>query len=83
MLLELADSQYDRWFNSNGESEQKSHYKNHIGNLNDLVFVFKHILSLFYGNFGYIKITEDQGDWDKSDTYCPVTMYVADFVTLI
>lgn len=57
-------------------------YKKSINNLNDLVFVFKQILALQYNSDGYIKITEDQGNWDTKDTYCPVTVQVSDFVTL-
>ena len=51
--------------------------------MNDLARTFKQILLHNYKTEGYMKITEDQGDWDKRDSFLPVTLMTADFVTLV
>jgi hypothetical protein len=81
VLLELDESKYPKMQNSEGEAE--FYYQKSIANLNDLVFVFKQILFHHYQTNGYIRITEDQGQWDANESYMPVTLQTADFVTLI
>lgn len=51
--------------------------------MNDLAFVFKQILFHQYNTNGYIRITEDQGEWDHLESFMPVSLHTADFVTLI
>ena len=79
MLLELDESKQKKLMSSEGAVE----YDKSINTLNDLAFVFKQILFQQYQTSGYIRITEDQGNWDTSESYMPVTLYTADFVTLI
>ena len=81
LLLEFDESQYPR-FSDEEIKDQMVAYKKSIKNLNDLVYVFKQILAIQYKNAGYIRITEDQGQWDQRETFCPVTVYVSDFVTI-
>lgn len=81
MLLELDESKQKKMMDSEGAVEFT--YDKSINTLNDLAFVFKQILLTQYTTSGYIRITEDQGNWDTSESYMPVTLHTADFVTLI
>lgn len=82
LLLEFDESTIPEFIND-GEAHVVQ-YKKSINSLNDLIYVFKQILHLQYHNEGYIRISEDQGNWDNpQDTFCPVGLCVADYVTLI
>jgi hypothetical protein len=82
VLLELDESNYPK-ITKNEEDEAEFLYQKSIANLNDLAYVFKQILFHQYSTDGYIRITEDQGDWDMPESFMPVTLHMADFVTLI
>ena len=77
-MLEFGDSKI-----KSEESGDEIKYEKCPRNLNDLVFVFKHILEKQYNMAGYINITEDQGQWGSGDPNLPIILKAADFVTLL
>ena len=66
MLLEFDEGMIS------AEDKENMVYNKQVRNLNDLVYVFKRMLTTQYNLDGYINITEDQGEWDTADAYIPV-----------
>ena len=81
MMIELDEKVWQEHRDSDGELE--FHYKKCINSMNDLARMFKQILLYHYKTEGYMKITEDLGDWDSRESFLPVILMTADFVTLI
>jgi hypothetical protein len=54
------------------EVKQGLAFSNKVKHINDLIYMFKRMLTTQYNLSGYIIITEDQGDWDSSHSFLPI-----------